>query len=184
MKAKTLTFILTFLTGVILTAPVYASPEYSEETKQLMQEAGLGQEYTVEEVMQRQEAYRAGKANNSTPTIQNGQNKADKPVTRRIKGGVDEFRVANGGGNESVKVTDTEDDLHIYSNEYENPSGYSKYSNDEFSIGGKETPSNDGYGENGFDELHIDANYRNKVWKPDYKVYRITIDEFRLPSDM
>ena len=171
--------ILTIALTTLLSTPAYALPEYSAETKRLMQEAGLAQDYTVEEVMQRQEAYREGKANNSTPTNQN----TVKTSNRRLKGGVDEYRIANGGGNESIKVTDT-DNLHIYSNDYENPSGYSKYSNDEFSIGGKETPSNDGYGENGFDELHIDANYRNKVWKPDYKVYRITIDEFRLPSDM
>jgi hypothetical protein len=173
------TIILTIALTTLLSTPCYALPEYSAETKKLLQEAGMGQDYSVEEIMERQEAYRAGKANNSTPTNQN----TVKTSNRRLKGGVDEYRIANGGGNESIKVTDT-DNLHIYSNDYENPSGYSKYSNDEFSIGGKETPSNDGYGENGFDELHIDANYRNKVWKPDYKVYRITIDEFRLPSDM
>ena len=85
------------------------------------------------------------------------------------------------GGN-SVKVTNT-DDLHIYSNDYENPSGYSKYSYDEFKIAGKETPANDGYSKENFDELHIDPIYQKKLWKPENEVIRLSIDEFRLPND-
>lgn len=170
--------VLTLIFSISLSYPCYAKG-YSEETKRLMQEAGLGQEHSLEDILSRQEALKSGQANNSTPITQNGQNKA----IRRIKGGFDEYRVTPGQGQQSTSITDTNDGLHIYSNDYENPTGYSKYSYDEFSIGGKDTPSNDGYGANGFDELHIDPYYRKNVWKPDHKVLRIGIDEYRLPSD-
>lgn len=174
--------LLSLIFTVSLSYPCYAK-DYSEETKRLMQEAGLGQEYTVDEIMARQEALKSEQANNSTPTTQNSQNKANSTTTKRIKGGFDEYRVTPGQGQQSTSITDTNDGLHIYSNDYEDPTGYSKYSYDEFSIGGKDTPSNDGYGTNGFDELHIDPYYRKNVWKPDHKVLRIGIDEYRLPSD-
>lgn len=186
MKAKT--FILTLLTGLILTTPVYASPEYSEETKRLMQEAGLGQEYTVDEIMARQEALKSGQANNSTPATQNGQNKANSTTTRRIKGGVDEYRVVAGGGKDSTQVTDTKDELHVYSNEYAN--GYNnanygaKNSYDEFHTAPYDIDANDGYGAGGFDEIHVNENYRQNVWKPDYKVQRLGIDQFKLPNEL
>lgn len=170
--------VLTLIFSISLSYPCYAKG-YSEETKRLMQEADLGQEHSLEDILSRQETLKSGQANNSTPVTQNGQNKA----IRRIKGDFDEYRVTLGQGQQSTSITDTNDGLHIYSNDYENPTGYSKYSYDEFSIGGKDTPSNDGYGTNGFDELHIDPYYRKNVWKPDHKVLRIGIDEYRLPND-
>lgn len=179
--ALTLTLILS-----IMTIPAYA---YSDESIRLGKEAGcyVG-DYDLDEVLARQEALKNGQANNSTPTTQNGQNKANKPVTRRIKGGVDEYRVIPQGGNESTKITDTKDGLHIYSNEYAD--GYanayygSKNSYDEFHTAPYDIGANDGYKHGDIDELHINENYRQNVWKPDYDVYRISIDEFRLPNEM
>jgi hypothetical protein len=175
--------ILTIALTTLLSVPVYAQG-YSEESKRLGQEAGcyVG-DYDLDEVLARQEALKNGQANNSTPTTQNGQNKANKPVTGRIKGGVDEYRVIPQGGNESTKITDTKDGLHIYSNEYSNPTGYSKYSNDEFSIRGQDTPANDRYNEDSFDQLHIDKIYQDRLWYPENEVKRLSIDQFRLPND-
>lgn len=148
-----------------------------------MQEAGLGQEHSLEEILSRQEALKNDKANNSTPGTQN----TVKTANRRIKGGFDEYRVTPGTGKQSVSITDTNDGLHIYSNSYAN--GYnnayygSKQSTDEFHTAPYDIEANDGYGKGGFDEIHINENYRQNVWKPDHKVLRIGIDEYRLPSD-
>lgn len=168
--------ILTIALTTLLSVPVYAYPTYSEETAKLMKEAGLNTEYDVDAIMERQDALKSGKATNSTPSTQNGQEKANKT----LKSHNDEYRVVNGGG--GVKVTDTEDELHIYSDTYSNPSGYSKYSNDEFSIGGKDTPANDRYSEDSFDQLHIDKMYQDKLWYPSNKVQKMGIDEIRLPN--
>lgn len=173
--------ILTIALTTLLSVPVYAYPTYSEETAKLMKEAGLNTEYDVDAIMERQDALKSGKATNSTPSTQNGQEKASSTTTKRIKGGFDEYRVQ--GGNNSVQVTDTEDELHIYSDTYSNPSGYSKYSNDEFRIYGQDTPANDRYSEDSFDQLHIDKMYQDKLWYPSNKVQRMGIDEIRLPND-
>ena len=180
--------ILTIALTTLLSVPVYAQG-YSEESKRLGQEAGcyVG-DYDLDEVMRRQEALKSGQANNSTPAIQNGQNKANSTTTRRIKGGVDEYRVVVGGGNDSVQVTDTKDELHVYSNEYAN--GYNnanygaKNSYDEFHTAPYDIDANDGYGTGGFDEIHVNENYRDQVWKPDYKVQRLDIDQFKLPNEL
>lgn len=178
--------VLTLIFTVSLSYPCYAKG-YSEETKRLMQEAGLGQEHSLEDILSRQEALKSGKANNSTSVTQNGQNKANSTTTKRIKGGVDEYRVVAGGGKDSTQVTDTKDGLHVYSNDYAN--GYnsanygSKQSTDEFHTAPYDIDANDGYGKGGFDEIHVNENYRDQVWKPDYKVQRLGIDQFRLPSD-
>ena len=162
---------LTLIFSIALSCPCYAS----EETHRLAREAGIEYDTPLEEVLRRQEARNQSKANNSTPTTENGQEKAQRP----LKSSNDELRIYGG---DSVKVTNT-DDLHIYSNDYESPSGYSKYSNDEFKIAGKETPANDGYSKENFDELHIDPVYQKKLWKPENEVIRLSIDEIRLPND-
>lgn len=181
MRTIILTFSLTFLFINVSTIPAMAYPQYSEESKKLGREAGLEYDVPLDEIMRRQEALKSGKAIESTTTSEKGQETSN---TRRIKGGVDEYHIATGTGKQSVKVTDT-DDLHIYSNEYESPSGYgAKYSYDEFKVGGKETPANDGYKHGNIDELHINENYRQNVWKPDYKVQRLGIDQFKLPNEL
>jgi len=162
---------LTLIFSIALSCPCYAS----EETHRLAREAGIEYDTPLEEVLRRQEARNQSKANNSTLNTENRQEKAQRP----LKSNNDELRIYGG---DSVKVTNT-DDLHIYSNDYENPSGYSKYSNDEFKIAGKETPANDGYSKENFDELHIDPIYQKNLWKPDNEVIRLGIDEFRLPND-
>ena len=172
---------------LILTAiscPCYAQPKYSEETLKLMREAGLAQDNSLETIMSRQEALQRDKANNSTPTTQTGLNGANRRV---VVGGNDELHIEQSAvnNNKSVKVTDTSDGLHIYSNDYNNPSSYgAKYSTDEFRVFGQDTLANDGYGEGGFDELHINENFRNQVWKPDHKILRLSIDEFKLPNEL
>ena len=100
-----------------------------------------------------------------------------KKITNRR---IDEYRKYNKKG---TKVTNT-DDLHIYSNKYKNPDkGYSKFSYDEFSISGKETPANDRYKSGSFDEIHIPDPYQDDVWKPEEPVQRLGIDEFKTPAD-
>ena len=143
------------LTGMIIiaallianTIPAYARPEYSEETKRLMKEAGLQvEELEWEEINRRQQEYRNRK--NSTSSN-------------------DELHIrSNGSTSGSVAVTDTADELHIYSNEYANQSrNYgSKNSYDEFHTAPKDIQANDGYKSGGFDELHINENYRQNVW--------------------
>ena len=171
--------ILTIITTTLLSYPAMAYPQYSEESKKLGQQAGLEFDVPLEEVLSRQEVRKNGQANKTTPNTSEGQEKANKSLKTRN----DEYRVVKGGGKNSVKVTDTSDELHIYSNEYNNPTGYSKRSYDEFSIGGKDTPANDGYSKDNFDELHIDPMYQGKLWKPDHEVKRLSIDEIRLPND-
>ena len=100
------------LTGMIIiasllianTIPAYARPEYSEETKRLMREAGLQtEELEWEEIDRRQQEYRRRK--------------------------------------------------------------------------GLSTSSND--------ELHINENYKQNVWHPEHRGYRINgFDEFRYPDEM
>ena len=165
--------VLTLIFSVILSCPCYAS----EETHRLAREAGIEYDTPLEEVLRRQEARNQSKANNSTLNTEN----TSETNARPLKSNNDELRIY-GTGQDTVKVTDT-DGLHIYSNDYENPSGYSKYSNDEFKIAGKETPANDGYSKENFDELHIDPVYQKKLWKPGNEVIRLSIDEIRLPND-
>lgn len=102
-----------------------------------------------------------------------------KKITNRR---IDEYRKYNKKG---TKVTDT-DDLHIYSNKYKNPDkGYSKFSYDEFSISGKETPANDRYKSGSFDEIHIPEPYQDDVWQPEEPVQRMNgFDEFHLPNEL
>lgn len=79
------------------------------------------------------------------------------------------------------------DGLHIYSNEYVNQSRIygAKYSYDEFHIAPVDIPANDGYKSGGFDELHINENYRQNVWDPEHRGNRIAgFDEFRYPDEM
>ena len=179
------TIILTIALTTLLSTPCYALPEYSEETKRLMQEAGLGQEYTVDEIMARQEALKSGQTNNSTPTNQN----TVKTSNRRLKGSIDEYRVASGTGQQSVQVTDTKDGLHVYSDSYAN--GYksanygSKNSYDEFHTAPYDIDANDGYEEGRFDELHINENYKQNVWHPENRGNRIAgFDEFKYADEL
>lgn len=160
--------ILTVVITILSTIPAYAARrEYSEETKHLMREAGLQvDELEWEEIDRRQQEYRKRKQNNTSSN--------------------DELHI-RGNNSGSVTVTDTADGLHIYSNEYANQSrNYgSKYSYDEFHTAPVDIPANDGYGAGGFDELHINENYRQNVWHPEHRGNRIQgFDEFRYPDEM
>ena len=153
---------------IIYAAPTYAKPEYSEETKRLMKEAGFQtEELEWEEIDRRQQEYR---------------NRKDSASSN------DELHIrSNGSNNGSVAVTDTADGLHIYSNEYASQSlNYgSKNSYDEFHTAPVDIPANDGYKAGGFDELHINENYRQNVWHPEHRGNRIQgFDEFRYPDEM
>lgn len=165
------------LTGMIIMAalflstciPAYARPQYSEETKRLMREAGLRtEELEWEEIDRRQQEYRKRKGLSASS--------------------IDELHIRdNGSANGPVAVTDTADDLHIYSNGYACRSRNcgAKNSYDEFHTVPKDTPANDGYRSGGFDELHINENYRQNVWHPEHRGYRINgFDEFRYPDEM
>ncbi len=165
------------LTGMIIVAalflantiPAYAWPEYSEETKRLGREAGLQMEdLEWEEIDRRQQEYRRRKGLSTSSN--------------------EELHIrSNGSANGTVAVTDTADGLHIYSNEYASQSqNYgSKNSYDEFHTAPKDIPANDGYKSGGFDELHINENYRQNVWHPEHRGYRINgFDEFRYPDEM
>jgi hypothetical protein len=164
--------VLTLIFSISLSYPVYAKPQYSPETLRLMQEAGIEYNTPVNEVMNRQEALKSGKGNKTTSV--------NKKTRKTAK--TDEYKVY---GKQSVKVTDTSDGLHIYNNDYNSPSNYgAKYSTDEFRVYGQDSPANDGYGEGGFDELHINENYRQNVWKPDHKILRLGIDQFKLPNEL
>ena len=147
----------------------YAWPEYSEETKRLGREAGLQMEdLEWEEIDRRQQEYRKRKGLSTSSN--------------------DELHIRNNGSaNGSVVVTDTADGLHIYSNEYASQSqNYgSKNSYDEFHTAQKDIQANDGYKSGGFDELHINENYRQNVWHPEHRGNRIQgFDEFRYPDEM
>ena len=173
--------VLTIIATTLLSSPAMAYPQYSEESKRLGQQAGLEFDVPLEEVLSRQEARKNGQANKTTPNTSEGQEKSNKSLKTRN----DEYRVVKGGGKNSVKVTDTSDELHIYNDEYGNNSNYgAKYSLDEFHTAPVDIEANDGYGKGGFDELHINENFRQRVWKPDHKINRMDIDEFRLPCDM
>ena len=162
--------ILTVIMTILSTIPAYAARgEYSEETRRLMREAGLQvDEPEWEEIDRRQQEY-----------------------MRRRDGGTssnDELHVRSSGSEGgSVAVTDTADELHVYSNDYaaQNISYGARYSYDEFHTAPKDIEANDGYGAGGFDELHINENYRSRVWHPKHRGNRIEgFDEFRFPDEM
>lgn len=171
--------VLTLIFSIALSCPCYAS----EETHRLAREAGIEYDTPLEEVLRRQEALNQSKANNSTPTTENGQEKPQRP----LKGANDELRIY-GTGQDTVKVTDT-DGLHIYSNEYAD--GYAnayygaKNSYDEFHTAPYDLGANDGYKHGNIDELHINENYRQNVWHPTHRGNRIKdFDEFKYPDEM
>ena len=168
MKKLTGVIIITVLT-LSISILAYARPEYSEETKRLMKEAGLQvEELEWEEIDRRQQEYRKRKGLSTSAN--------------------DELHIRNNGTiGGSVAVTDTADELHIYSNEYasQNQNYGSKNSYDEFHTAPKDIPANDGYKAGGFDELHINENYRQNVWHPEHRGNRIQgFDEFRYPDEM
>ena len=169
--------------SLLFSSTCYAYPKYDAETERLMREAGLQVDYDLDSIMERQDALYGNKGTTGTPSTQKSVRTSQSGSKRSLKTSNDEYKVVNGGGNNSVKVTDTEDELHIYSDTYNNPSNYSKYSYDEFRIYGQDTPANDGYSKDNFDELHIDKQYQYKLWKPDHEVLRLGIDEIRLPND-
>ena len=159
------------VTSLILSdwIPVYARPQYSEESKRLGREAGLQvDELEWEEIDRRQQEYRRRKGLSTSSN--------------------DELYIRNNGTTGgSVAVTDTADELHIYSNEYaDQSSNYgSKNSYDEFHTAPKDIPANDGHKAGGFDELHINENYKQNVWHPEHRGYRINgFDEFRYTDEM
>lgn len=165
---RVITLMLAVILTILSTIPAYAvRREYSEETKRLMREAGLQvDELEWEEINRRQQEYRKRKQNRTSSN--------------------DELHI-KGNKNGSVTVTDTADELHIYSNEYANQSNNygAKYSYDEFHTAPKDIPANDGYGAGGFDELHINENYLQNVWHPEHRGNRIQgFDEFRYPDEM
>ena len=165
---KTTVFILVMALIFVNATPAYANWEYSEESKRLGKEAGLQmEELEWEEIDRRQQEYWRRK--NSTSSN-------------------DELHIrSNGSTSGAVAVTDTADSLHIYSNEYASQSqNYgSKNSYDEFHTAPKAIPANDGYKSGGFDELHINENYRQNVWHPEHRGNRISgFDEFRYPDEM
>ncbi len=164
------TITLSLALTIFIAVPAYAKPEYCEETKRLMREAGLQtEELEWEEIDRRQQEYRKRKSSSTSSN--------------------DELHIkrSDASSGESVIVTDTADGLHIYSNEYASQSrDYgSKNSYDEFHTAPKDIAPNDGYKSGGFDELHINENYRQNVWHPEYRGYRINgFDEFRYPDEM
>ncbi len=59
------------------------------------------------------------------------------------------------------------------------------FSYDELHIGGRNTAPNDGYGSGGFDELHVNENYRQNVYHPEHRGFRMEgFDEFRYVDEM
>lgn len=162
--------ILSFVLSLLAVTPAFAgTSRYDPETERLMREAGLQvDELEWEEIDRRQQEY-----------------------MRRRDGGTssnDELHVRSSGSEGgSVAVTDTADELHVYSNDYaaQNISYGVKYSYDEFHTAPKDIEANDGYGAGGFDELHINENYRSRVWHPKHRGNRIEgFDEFRFPDEM
>lgn len=75
MKIITLTIIL----SLAISTPVFAIPQYSEETQKLMQEAGIEYNVPLDEVMKRQENYKKNKANKSTPSQNTAVKSANTP---------------------------------------------------------------------------------------------------------
>lgn len=162
--------ILSVVLSLLTVTPAFAgASRYDPETERLMREAGLQvDELEWEEIDRRQQEY-----------------------MRRRDGGTssnDELHVRSSGSDSgSVAVTDTADELHVYSNDYaaQNISYGAKYSYDEFHTAPKDIEANDGYGTGGFDELHINENYRSRVWHPKHRGNRIEgFDEFRFPDEM
>lgn len=162
--------ILSFVLSLLAVTPAFAgTSRYDPETERLMREAGLQvDELEWEEIDRRQQEY-----------------------MRRRDGGTssnDELHVRSSGSEGgSVTVTDTADELHVYSNDYaaQNISYGARYSYDEFHTAPKDIEANDGYGAGGFDELHINENYRSRVWHPKHRGNRIEgFDEFRFPDEM
>ena len=163
--------ILGIVLSMLSSTPAHAGTrDYSEETKGLMREAGLQtEELEWEEINRRQQEYRDRKSNNTSSN--------------------DEFHVKKSSlsDGKSVAVTDTDDGLHIYSNEYASQGrDYgAKNSYDEFHTAPIDIAPNDGYGTGGFDELHINENYRQNIWHPEHRGNRIQgFDEFRYPDEM
>ena len=181
--------ILTLILTASLSCPCFAQG-YSEESIKLGKESGVYVgDYDLEAVLSRQEALKSGQANNSTPTTENGQEKASSTTTRRIKGGVDEYRVVAGGGKDSTQVTDTKDELHVYSNEYANSYNNANYgaknSTDEFHTAPYDIDANDGYKSVNFDESHINENYKQNVWHPEHRGNRLEgFDEWHYPDEL
>ncbi|MBR1524601.1 MAG: hypothetical protein IJ641_09135 [Lachnospiraceae bacterium] len=161
--------LLAAIMTILYAVPAYAKPEYNEETKHLMREAGIQvDELEWEEIYRRQQEYQKRRQNSTSYN--------DELLIR-----------SNGLNSGSVAATDTVEDLHIYSNEYASQSrNYgAKYSYDEFHTAPVDIPANDGYGAGGFDELHINENYRQNVWHPEHRGGRIQgFDEFRYPDEM
>ncbi len=59
------------------------------------------------------------------------------------------------------------------------------FSYDEFHIRGNYTAPNDGYKSGGFDELHINENYKQNVYHPEHRGFRMEgFDEFRYVDEM
>lgn len=169
MKKVTGTMIAAFLI-LINCLPVYAGSKYSEESVKLGRAAGLEmEELDWEEIDRRQQEYRK-RCKSSTASG-------------------DELHIDNNDDrrNRSVAVTDTADELHVYSDEYAalSPDYGAKYSYDEFHTAPKDIEANDGYGVGGFDELHINENYLYRVWHPKNRGNRFKgFDEFRYPDEM
>ena len=60
-----------------------------------------------------------------------------------------------------------------------------KYSYDEYRISGSQTAPNNGYKSGGFDELHINENYKQNVYHPTDRGFRMEgFDEFRYVDEM
>lgn len=79
------------------------------------------------------------------------------------------------------------DELHVKGQQKKTVTGTrgAKYNTDEFHLSGTDIEPNDGYKSGTFDELHINSNYRQNVWKPEKPVIRFNgFDEFHLPDEM
>ncbi len=162
--------VMSLLTCILMSSAVYAAPACGEALKQM------------------NKGYNAASSNTPKKDDAGGVPAAGRRQEKQrktYKSNVDEYRISSSGGSQSVRVSDT-DDLHIYNNNYGQKRSYgSKQSTDEFHTAPVDIHANDGYAENGFDELHVNENYRQNVWQPDEPVQRLNgFDEFRLPSDM
>lgn len=173
--------ILTLIFSLAFPVSTYTG-RFSPETTRLMKEAGLLKSECTESELQAQEAKKRNQANNSTLN--------SKTSLKSSNSSLDELHINKASqstvsGNVKVTNTDDNDELHIYSDDYTGATDYgTKMSYDEFRVNGEETPANDGYDTEGFDELHIPTQYRQNVWQPDHPVQRLGIDEFRLPNEM
>ncbi|MCR4589410.1 MAG: hypothetical protein K5668_01135 [Lachnospiraceae bacterium] len=138
---------LTLAMTLIMTTPTYAGIiKYSEETRKLMEEAGLELDNDWEEISRRQDEYKKRQKN------------------KKNSANISEPYVPTGSQYSSYGA---------------------KYSYDEFHTVPIDIPANDGYRSGGFDELHINENYRQNVWHPKHRGSRIEgFDEFRFPDEM